>query len=69
MNNKGLTEKIFEEIPELAVVNREATLPPPPIPPIYSDKPYTDIEKIAFRAGVLTYRNSMLKEGYVKEVE
>jgi len=53
----------------LAIVDDKAELPAVPDPPLYSDKPYGDIEKQAFRVGALTYRNSVLKAGYVKEVK
>ena len=41
-----------------------------PEPPIYSDKPYSDSEKDAFRTGVLTYREAIRKAGWrkIKEV-
>ena len=56
-------------IPALAIVDREAELPTIPDPPIYSEKPYGGIERRAFRVGALTYRNSIVKAGWVKEVE
>ena len=61
--------ELILSVKELAIVDREAELPTIPDPPIYSDKPYSDIEKQAFRVGILTYRNSVLKAGWVKEVK
>lgn len=42
----------------------DKSLPEVPDSPIYSDKPYTDAEKQAFRAGTLVYRNVIAKAGW-----
>jgi len=44
----------------------DQSLPDIPDFPVYSDKPYTDVEKQAFRMGALTYRNKMRKANWVK---
>lgn len=64
----NFAKHLLVENPEIAIVDREAELPTIPDPPIYSDKPYSDIEKQAFRVGTLTYRNSVVKAGWIKEV-
>lgn len=40
-------------------------LPYIPESPVYSDKPYDEVEKQAFRVGALTYRNAISKAGYL----
>lgn len=53
-------------IPEILIKDPDQSLPEIPEVPIYSDKPYTDAEKGAWRMGALTYKHKLLKEHWSK---